>query len=113
MSLSLLAPSRAQILVLFYKPVDNDHWINRLVAAVDPPYSHVEMAFPERYGDKLWYSIGSPHFASCACCIDVGVGSVSRGARPFSKASQSSTRSGRTSGTATSPSRSRCLQLYL
>jgi hypothetical protein len=33
------------IRVLFLKPDVGDHWMNRLVAYIDPPYCHVELEF--------------------------------------------------------------------
>ena len=54
MKLSHVANDRAQILLLFYKPSDTDHILNRLVAKADPPFSHVEIAFPESHGDMPW-----------------------------------------------------------
>jgi hypothetical protein len=35
------------ILVAFYPPAQDDPWLNRLVASVDGPSCHVELAFPE------------------------------------------------------------------
>ena len=46
--------NRGQIYLLFYKPGPTDHILNHIVAFFDGPFSHVEMAFPERSGDELW-----------------------------------------------------------
>ena len=54
MNLFCVNADRAQILLLFYKPSSTDPVLNRLVAVFDPPYCHVEMAFPERYGEEPW-----------------------------------------------------------
>ena len=35
------------IIVAFYSPQNDDPWLNRLVATVDGPSCHVELAFPE------------------------------------------------------------------
>jgi hypothetical protein len=35
------------IIVAFYSPQGDDPWLNRLVATVDGPSCHVELAFPE------------------------------------------------------------------
>ena len=35
------------IIVAFYSPLKDDPWLNRLVATVDGPSCHVELAFPE------------------------------------------------------------------
>jgi hypothetical protein len=35
------------VIVAFYSPLENDPWLNRLVAKVDGPSCHVELAFPE------------------------------------------------------------------
>lgn len=45
---------KEHILLLFYRPSPTDAWLNRLVAHFDPPFCHVEMAFPERYGAEPW-----------------------------------------------------------
>ena len=50
MQLTVLSADRAQILLLFYKPSATDPLFNRAVALFCPPFCHVEMAFPERYG---------------------------------------------------------------
>lgn len=54
MQLNPVNSDRAQILLLFYKPSPTDHILNRIVAKADPPYSHVEIAFPEQHGDMPW-----------------------------------------------------------
>ena len=54
MKLNRVAGDRAQILLLFYKPSPTDHILNRIVAKADPPFSHVEIAFPERHGEMPW-----------------------------------------------------------
>lgn len=54
MNLQPLAFNRAQIYLLFYKPTSDDPFQNRLVAKFDGPFCHVEMAFPERYGEEPW-----------------------------------------------------------
>lgn len=54
MNLVPLKTNRAQIILLFYTPGPADHWLNKLVAYWKPPFSHVEIAFPERYGDAPW-----------------------------------------------------------
>jgi hypothetical protein len=57
MRLPGIISDRAQIVLLFYKPGAADPFVNRLVAFFDPPYCHVEMAFPERYGDEPWEKV--------------------------------------------------------
>jgi len=37
------------VIVAFYSPQQDDPWLNRLVAAVDGPSCHVELAFPEGF----------------------------------------------------------------
>jgi hypothetical protein len=54
MNLKVIPIDRAQIYLLFYKPTSSDPFQNRLVAHFDSPFSHVEMAFPERYGEEIW-----------------------------------------------------------
>jgi hypothetical protein len=51
---TLATHDKVQIYLLFYKPSSNDPFQNRLVAFFNGPYCHVEMAFPERYGDEAW-----------------------------------------------------------
>lgn len=54
MNLSVFPINKAQIYILFYKPSTTDPFLNKLVAFFDGPFSHVEMAFPERYGEEPW-----------------------------------------------------------
>lgn len=57
MDLRLLPVDKVQIYLLFYKPTPTDPWLNRLVAFADGPFSHVEMAIPDRYGEEPWERI--------------------------------------------------------
>ena len=54
MNLTPVSADRAQVLLLFYKPKENDPFMNKLVAHFSPPFCHVELAFPERFGDEPW-----------------------------------------------------------
>ena len=54
MQFHTVLPDRAQVYLLFYKPCSDDPLFNRLVALADGPFCHVEMAFPERYGEEPW-----------------------------------------------------------
>ena len=54
MDLRVLPVDRVQVYLLFYKPTRMDPLLNRLVAYVDGPFSHVEMAVPDRYGEEPW-----------------------------------------------------------
>ena len=45
---------RATIFLMFYQPGDDDPLQNRLVAMVDRPFCHVEIAFPERECTEPW-----------------------------------------------------------
>jgi len=54
MNLNVVPFNRAQIYLLFYKPTRDDPFQNKLVAYFDAPFCHVEMAFPERYGQEPW-----------------------------------------------------------
>ena len=54
MNLTPVTADRAQILLLFYKPTSEDPMLNRLVGHFSPPFCHVELAFPERYGARAW-----------------------------------------------------------
>ena len=54
MQLGQLQLDRVQVYLLFYRPSESDPFQNRLVALFDGPFSHVEMAFPERYGEEPW-----------------------------------------------------------
>ena len=40
--------------VLFYKPEAEDHWINHLVTAVSPPYSHCDMQFDDGTATSIY-----------------------------------------------------------
>lgn len=44
--MSFPVPMRT-IRVMFLSPADNDPWINRLVARIDPPFCHVEIEFDD------------------------------------------------------------------
>lgn len=54
MQFPTLSADRAQIHLLFYRPCADDHILNRIVAFIDGPFSHVEMAFTEKLGDEPW-----------------------------------------------------------
>lgn len=54
MNLTPIQFNRSQIYLLFYKPCDDDAFQNKLVARFDGPFCHVEMAFPEKYGEEPW-----------------------------------------------------------
>lgn len=54
MNLNVITTNRAQIYLMFYKPTPSDPVLNRLVAFFDGPFCHVEMAFPDRYGEEPW-----------------------------------------------------------
>jgi len=54
MNLNVFPTQKAQIYLLFYRPTSNDPFLNKLVAFFDGPYCHVEMAFPEKYGEEPW-----------------------------------------------------------
>jgi hypothetical protein len=57
MNLNIIPFNKAQIYLLFYKPTKDDPFQNRLVAHFDGPFCHVEMAFPERYGEEPWEKV--------------------------------------------------------
>jgi hypothetical protein len=46
--------SEAILMVLFYKPPPNDPFVNRAVAWVDGPYSHVEVVFPDGVATSIY-----------------------------------------------------------
>lgn len=54
MNLGIYPANKAQVYLLFYKPNNSDPFLNKLVAFFDGPFCHVEMAFPERYGEEPW-----------------------------------------------------------
>lgn len=54
MNLNAIPFNRAQIYLLFYKPVESDPFQNKLVAYFNGPFCHVELAFPEKYGQEPW-----------------------------------------------------------
>jgi len=54
MNLNSIQFNRSQIYLLFYKPTYDDPFQNRLVAQFDGPFCHVEMAFPDKYGEEPW-----------------------------------------------------------
>ena len=54
MQFTTLMHDRAQIYLLFYKPSADDPFLNKMVAYFNGPYCHVELAFPEKYGDEPW-----------------------------------------------------------
>ena len=54
MNFKVLPPEMGQVCLLLYKPGKHDPFLNKLVASVDGPFSHVEIAFLERFGDEPW-----------------------------------------------------------
>lgn len=54
MNLKILPTDKSQIYLMFYKPTPRDPFQNRLVSFVDGPFCHVEIAFPEKYGEEFW-----------------------------------------------------------
>ena len=54
MQFTALKVDRAQVYLLFYKPSKTDPLLNKVVALVDGPFCHVEIAFPERFGEEPW-----------------------------------------------------------
>jgi len=54
MKLPTVCTQKVQLYLLFYKPKADDPIQNRLVALFDGPFCHVEIAFPERYGEEPW-----------------------------------------------------------
>jgi hypothetical protein len=54
MEFRIVPAHRVQVHVLFYQPKDDDPFLNRLVAFADPPYSHVEIAFSDKWGEEPW-----------------------------------------------------------
>jgi hypothetical protein len=55
MDFKIVHANRVQIYLLFYRPRDDDPFLNRLVAYFDGPFCHVEMAFSEsRFGEEPW-----------------------------------------------------------
>lgn len=62
-----------EVVLFFHKPTPDDHYINHAVAAVDGPFSHVEIAFPSYSGNKTAQSdstkilFGSSIFQGGSC----------------------------------------------
>jgi hypothetical protein len=54
MDLRVLTADKVQVYVLFYKPSASDPYLNRFVAYWDGPFSHCELAIPERVGEEPW-----------------------------------------------------------
>ena len=55
MDLRVLVPEdKRQAYVLFYKPTPSDPVLNHAVAFVNGPFSHCEIALPERVGEAPW-----------------------------------------------------------
>ena len=54
MEFKIVPANRVQVYLLFYKPKDDDPFLNRLVARFDGPYCHVEMAFSDKWGEQPW-----------------------------------------------------------
>jgi hypothetical protein len=42
------------IMLMFYKPTPLDPWMNRLVAWLDEPFSHVEIGFHDGYASSIF-----------------------------------------------------------
>lgn len=43
------------VLIMFYRPPPNDHFINRLTAFVNPPFAHTEIGFPQDYCQQSFF----------------------------------------------------------
>lgn len=54
MDLRILQPEKRQIYLLFYRPTRSDPFQNRLVAFLNGPFCHVELAFPDKHGEEPW-----------------------------------------------------------
>jgi hypothetical protein len=70
------------IMVAFYTPAKDDPWLNHMVAAVDGPCCHVELAFPDKN-----YTINRSHAETATMqtvCIYQG-GSVEISHKRFSR----------------------------
>lgn len=40
--------------VLFYKPSSDDHWLNSVVSAISPPYSHCDIQFDDDTASSIY-----------------------------------------------------------
>ena len=54
MEFRIVPANRVQVYLLFYRPKDDDPLLNRVVAFFDGPFSHVEMAFSDKWGEEPW-----------------------------------------------------------
>jgi hypothetical protein len=54
MDLRIVTVPKVQVYILFYKPTASDPFQNRMVAYLDGPFCHVEMAIPDRCGHEPW-----------------------------------------------------------
>ena len=54
MEFRIVPANRVQVYLLFYRPKADDPLLNRLVAFFDGPFSHVEMAFSDKWGEEPW-----------------------------------------------------------
>jgi hypothetical protein len=54
MDLRIVTVPKVQVYILFYKPTGTDPFQNRMVAFMDGPFCHVEMAIPDRCGHEPW-----------------------------------------------------------
>ena len=50
---NLLSPMRA-VHLLFYKPQSDDHWVNHVVSAFSPPYSHCDIQFDDGIASSIY-----------------------------------------------------------
>jgi hypothetical protein len=53
-SINAKTKNEAYVMLMFYKPIKEDPWINRLVAWVDKPFSHVEIAFEDGLASSIF-----------------------------------------------------------
>ena len=54
MDFRIIPTDLVQIYLLFYKPKRDDPLLNRLVSYFDGPFCHIEMAFPDKWGEQPW-----------------------------------------------------------
>lgn len=45
------------IMLMFYQPIKQDPWMNQIVAWLDKPFSHVEIAFDDGFASSIFAGI--------------------------------------------------------
>jgi hypothetical protein len=57
--------NQEHIMLMFYQPFPKDPWVNRLVAWMDKPFSHVEIGFADGHASSIFAG------TCCVCRVEI------------------------------------------